>query len=89
MADNNFNFDNLDKLPQYKAAFDNLRTSINSLNTSINDLEKSQTKYNKQNQETVTWGTKIKNTVKDLVGTFDTTPLLVLSPTSSFFHQLK
>jgi len=72
MSDINFNTNNLDKLPQYKAGFDSLRDAVNNLNSSVGNLEKGLSSYNKQSQETVNWGAKIKSTVKDLVDTFDT-----------------
>jgi hypothetical protein len=64
-VDININADNLNQIPQYKAAFDSLKNSIDNLNKEI-------LKYNNQNKETVTWGTKIKSAVKDLSETYAT-----------------
>ena len=64
-VDININTDSLREIPQYKTAFDSLQSSINNLNKEI-------FKYNNQNKETVSWGAKIKTTVKDLNDTFKT-----------------
>jgi hypothetical protein len=63
-VDISINSESLREIPQYKAAFDSLKTSIDSLN-------KEMLKQNTQNKEAVTWGSKIKTTVKDLADTYE------------------
>ncbi|AMR33941.1 hypothetical protein A0256_22080 [Mucilaginibacter sp. PAMC 26640] len=63
-VDININAESLKQMPQYKAAFDSLKTSIDNIN-------KEMLKQNAQSKEVVTWGTKIKNSVKDLSDTYE------------------
>jgi hypothetical protein len=63
-VDININSESLREIPQYKAAFDSLKTSIDSLNKEV-------LKQNTQSKEAVTWGSKIKTTVKDLADSYE------------------
>lgn len=76
-VDININTDSLREIPQYKAAFDSLQSSINNLNKEI-------LKYNNQNKETVSWGTKVKNTIKELNDTFNTSKEFISITTEAF-----
>lgn len=59
------NSNSLREIPQYRAAFDTLKSSVDNVNKEI-------IRYNNQNKESITWGTKVKAAVKDLYETFDT-----------------
>ncbi|TFF32176.1 hypothetical protein [Mucilaginibacter psychrotolerans] len=62
-VDININADSVKQIPQYKAAFDSLKTAVDSLN-------KTMLKQNEQSKEAVTWGAKFKTTIKDLADTY-------------------
>lgn len=53
------NSNSLREIPQYRAAFDTLKSSVDNVNKEI-------IRYNNQNKESITWGTKVKAAVKDL-----------------------
>lgn len=76
-VDININADGLNQVPQYKAAFDSLKSSIDNVNKEI-------IKYNTQNKEVVNWGTKVKGAVKDLYETFDSCKKLIESAGKAF-----
>ncbi|QHS56066.1 hypothetical protein GWR56_11170 [Mucilaginibacter sp. 14171R-50] len=76
-VDININADSLNQIPQYKAAFDSLKSSIDNVNKEI-------IKYNNQNRESVTWGTKIKGVVKELYETYDTCKKVIKTASDVF-----
>jgi hypothetical protein len=76
-VDINITSEALRQIPEYKAAFDSLNTSIKNLNKEI-------LQYNTQSKETVNWGTKIKTGVKDLIDTFSMLKKFLEEATTAF-----
>jgi hypothetical protein len=71
-VDIKINSDALNQLPKYKAGFDSLRDAVFNLNREIVSSTEKLSKLNTENKETVTWGSKIKGTVKELYETYKT-----------------
>lgn len=69
---NDFNIDEGTKqVPQLTTAINNLRTAMGSLSKEITNTNNSLTKLNNQNKEATTWGSKVKETIKNLKESFD------------------
>jgi len=92
------NTDGQQQIAQYKAAFDNLRTSINNLSNplgglsnNISSLDKNLSKVNdslnklsKQNKETESSGQKVKESIKGVSETSDTADKIIKLLKASF-----
>ena len=62
----------LKQLPQYKKGFDELKVAINNLNNEIVTSTEKLSKMGEANKEASNFGTKLKNGIVDLAGTFTT-----------------
>lgn len=70
-TDFSLNEDSFKQIPQFTNSINSLKSSINNLNKEITNATDKLNKFNTQNKEATTWGTKVKETVKDLKESFD------------------